>query len=492
MRFSDLAGLLSGVEADAPEGAAGGPKLRRACFDSRRVQAGDLYCALPGHRADGRRFLADAEAAGAAAALLHGEAPESTLPLLRVPSSGSVAAYAGEAAHLLAGEPSRALWTAAVTGTNGKSTVVHLVDEALRAAGIESASAGTLGLSVAGRMTPVQNTTPAADQLHDWLADARQAGAEAAVLEASSHGIVQDRLAGIQLDAAAWTNLSHDHLDYHQTLDAYGAAKGLLFRHLPAGAVGLLPAAQPGLREHCAGTSAELLDWGLDRGGAALRGELSQADDGLDLRIGGVFGDARVRSRLIGRHNAENLLLAFGLLRLAGLEADAAAAALGQVGPAAGRLQRIAPDAPFALYVDYAHTPEALERVLAALRTSHPAAQLGVVFGAGGDRDVEKRAPMGAAVANGCDWAILTNDNPRSEAPEAIAAQVQSGMVDGAAAVEVELDRRAAIRRAVERLQPGDVLLVAGKGHEDYQEVDGVRHDFDDRVELEEAASCSA
>ena len=492
MRFSDLAGLLSGVAADAPEGAAGDPDLRRACFDSRRVQAGDLYCALPGHRADGRRFLADAEAAGAAAVLLQGEAPGTNLPLLRVPASGSVAAFAGEAAHLLAGEPSRALWTSAVTGTNGKSTVVHLVDEALRGVGVASASAGTLGLRVGDRISPVHNTTPAADQLHDWLADAWAAGAEAAILEASSHGIVQDRLAGVRLDAAAWTNLSHDHLDYHQTLDAYGAAKGLLFRHLPAGAVGLLPAAQPGLREHCAGTSAELLDWGLDRGGAALRGELVEAEAELDLRIAGVFGNSRVRSRLIGRHNAENLLLAFGLLRLAGVEADAAGAALSQVGPAAGRLQRVAPDAPWSLYVDYAHTPEALERVLAALRDSHPDASLGVVFGAGGDRDSEKRAPMGAAVASACDWAILTNDNPRSEAPAAIAAQVHAGMVDGDAEVEVELDRHAAIRRAVERLQPGDVLLVAGKGHEDYQEVDGVRHDFDDRVELEEAAACSA
>ena len=491
MRFSDLADLLDGVaEVACQDGGA--PELRRACFDSRRVQPGDLYCALPGHRSDGRAYLADAFRNGAAAVLLHGEAGYGALPLLRVREPGQVAAAAGRAAHYLAGAPSDALWTAAVTGTNGKSTVVHLVERALNRCGIEAAGGGTLGLRCGGAEEAVQNTTPSADLLHDWLARSREHGAEAAVLEASSHGIVQDRLAGIRFDAAAWTNLSHDHLDYHASLEDYAAAKGLLFRRLPRAAVGLLPAAQPALREHCQGGAAELLGWGLDQTSADLRGRVTVATNGLELAIDGVFGAARVRSRLIGRHNAENLLVAFGLLRLAGLEAGPAAAALGEVGAAPGRLQRVAPESPWLLYVDYAHTPEALRHVLQALRAAHPAARLGTVFGAGGDRDPIKRAPMGAAVAEGSDWCVLTSDNPRGEAPEAIAGQVLAGVEAAGGTALVELDRRAAIRLAVEKLRPGDVLLVAGKGHETYQEVAGVRRDFDDRSELAEAAACSA
>jgi len=492
MRFSDLAALLDGVAEVACQDG-GDPRLRHACFDSRRVQPGDLYCALPGHRTDGRAFLADAFRNGAAAVLLHGDAAGyGALPALRVRDVAHVAAAAGLAAHHLAGAPSAELWTAAVTGTNGKSTVVHLVERALNAAGVECAGGGTLGLRCGDEEQAVVNTTPTADLLHDWLARSREHGAQAAVLEASSHGIVQDRLAGLRFDAAAWTNLSHDHLDYHQSLDAYAAAKGLLFRRLESGAAGLLPAAQPELREHCAGGAAELYSWGVDAPLADLRCEVELRPRGLRLRIAGVFDSAEFESPLIGRHNAENLLVAFGLLRLAGLDADAAADGLAGVGAAPGRLQRVAPGAPWHLYVDYAHTPEALRHVLAALREAHPDARVGAVFGAGGDRDPIKRAPMGAAVAEGADWCVLTSDNPRGEAPEAIAAQVLAGLEAAGGRAEIELDRRAAIRLAVERLRPGDVLLVAGKGHETYQETAGERRHFDDREELQEAAACSA
>lgn len=501
MRLSDLARRLQplGVRVGNPLVEAVGaadpllhdPLLRRACFDSRAVAAGDLFCALDGTQRRGAEFCAAARAQGAAAVLSQ-EAPAGLdLPVLLADGGASLAAAAGEAAHLLAGEPSGALWCAAVTGTNGKTTIVHLVAQALEAAGRPCARAGTLGFAFRALQRPTRETTASADRLHAWLAEAAAAGARACVLEASSHGIAQGRLAGVRLSAAAWTNLTHDHLDYHRTLEAYAEAKAALFRALPREATAFLPAAFADawrLTESCA---AQRWRWGFDAA-SDLRGTWRPVAGGLEIQVDGVLGRAAFRSPLFGAHNAENLLLAFGLLRAAGLSGEEAAAGLSQAQPAPGRLEQVAPDAPARLFVDYAHTPDALTRVIASLRASFPEARLGVVFGAGGDRDPLKRAPMGQAVARAADWCLVTSDNPRTEAPERIAEAVAAGVRAAGAAPEIVLDRHAAIRLAVSRLAPGEVLLVAGKGHENYQEVHGVRTPFDDRIELEEAARCWA
>ncbi|HEX9794769.1 MAG TPA: UDP-N-acetylmuramoyl-L-alanyl-D-glutamate--2,6-diaminopimelate ligase [Planctomycetota bacterium] len=471
---------MSGVVRPLAALAASGgddPQLRRACFDSRRVQSGDLFCPLPGLRTDGRSFVAEAQRRGALAVL------ECAAP--------GAARLAARAACALAGHPSRELWVAAVTGTNGKTTVVHWVRQALQSCTIPTAAVGTLGLEFGGERLDVHLTTPPADVLQGWLAEVLARGARGLVLEASSHGLAQGRLEGLSIDAAAWTNLSHDHLDYHGDLDAYARAKAQLVHGLPADAPAFVPAGDARVAAACRGTRARLVRWGLDVPNAELRGSVRAGAPAV-LSVAGAWGSAEIPLRVPGRHNAENLLLAFGLARSAGLGVDEAAAGLSAVVAPRGRLERIAASSPWRLYVDYAHTPAALERALAALREEWPQARIGVVFGAGGDRDRDKRAPMGAAAARGADWCVVTTDNPRTEAPAAIAAAVAAGVRAERGAAEIELDRRAAIRAAVERLAPGDVLLIAGKGHEDYQEVDGVRHSFDDRLELEEAVTCLA
>lgn len=495
MQLSRLARSLSELCTLVPtaSGSAQDPQLRRACFDSRAIQPGDLYCALRGARVDGRDFVESALQQGAAAVLSIGCTQELPVPELRVQLGVDPALAAGMAAAELAGRPSDELFVAAITGTNGKSTVVHLLQQAWGQLGVPAARVGTLGFAFGGQERPALNTTPAADELHAFLSEAVAGGARAVAVEASSHGIAQHRLAGLTVDLAAWTNLSHDHLDYHGDMEHYATAKAQLIHELPAGAPALLPA-DPRIAAAVRGARAECLSWALDRDDLPLTARCVAAEaGGLVLEVGGRLGGGRLQSRLVGRHNAENLLLAFGVLRLAGIDADSALGALAQAGAAPGRLQRVASDSPWRLFVDYAHTPDAIEHALAALRGAFPQARLGIVVGAGGDRDPAKRAPMGAAAARGSDWCVLTSDNPRTEDPQAILDQVLAGARGvRRESVEAVVDRREAMRLAVGRMRPQDVLLVAGKGHEPYQEIDGVRYDFDDRLILEEIARCLA
>jgi UDP-N-acetylmuramoyl-L-alanyl-D-glutamate--2,6-diaminopimelate ligase len=506
MLLSRLARILSETCTLAPSAEARGgadPDLLRAVFDSRQIQAGDLYCALRGTQVDGRDFVADAIAKGAAAALsIGGFAEPLRVPELRVQLGFDPAQVAGLAANELAGRPSDELFVAALTGTNGKSTVVHLLQQAWQIASVPAARVGTLGFAWAGHERPALNTTPAADELHRFLAESRQAGARAVAVEASSHGIAQHRLAGLAVDVLGWTNLSHDHLDYHGDLENYAAAKAQLVHAMPREATAFLPP-DARVQAACRGAHCEQIVWGLSDTSLPLHGHAELAPHGgLQLQIGGRFGGGQLQSQLVGEHNAENLLLAFGVLRVSGLDAETALAGLAAAEAAPGRLQRIAPQSPWRLFVDYAHTPDAIDRALAALRASYPAARIGIVIGAGGDRDPAKRGPMGAAAAQGADWCMFTSDNPRTEDPQAILTAVAQGAhqvvaegADGARANPTELflevDRRAAIRAAVAHLKAGDVLLVAGKGHEPYQEIHGTRFPFDDCIELAEAVSCS-
>lgn len=506
MLLSRLARILSETCTLAPLAEARGgadPDLLRAVFDSRQVQVGDLYCAIRGTQVDGRDYVADAIANGAAAVLSIGGLPAPLdVPELRVQLGIDPAHAAGLAANELAGRPSDELFVAALTGTNGKSTVVHLLQQAWQVASVPAARVGTLGFAWAGKERAALNTTPAADELHAFLAETRDAGARAVAVEASSHGIAQHRLAGLAVDVLGWTNLSHDHLDYHGDLESYAAAKAQLVHDLPRGATAFLPP-DPRVQSACRGARCEQVAWGLGDPSLALHGQAELAPQGgLQLQIGGRFGGGILNSRLVGEHNAENLLLAFGMLRVSGLDAETALAGLAAAEAAPGRLQRVATHSPWRLFVDYAHTPDAIERALAALRASYPSARVGIVIGAGGDRDPAKRGSMGAAAAQGADWCMFTSDNPRTEDPQSILAAVVEGAQQAVSDSEqaargsatellVEVDRRAAIRAAVAHLKGGDVLLVAGKGHEPYQEIHGTRHPFDDCIELAEAVSCS-
>ncbi len=449
-----------------------------ASADSRRMRPGFLFVALPGTRADGRAFIADAVARGAAAVL----APEGTewpacvpgRPLILDPEPRQRLAQI--AAVLAGGQPDTVV---AVTGTNGKTSTVEFLRQLWTLAGHKAASLGTLGLHAPGFAPGPGLTTPDPEALAQTLARLAEAGVQHAAMEASSHGLDQFRLDGVRLAAGAFTNLTRDHLDYHGSMDAYRAAKLRLFSALlPDGAPALAStaldaASMDALRDVAARRRLDLRTVG--EGGSAIRLlRATPLPDGqaLDIEAGGT--SRHVFLPLPGRFQADNALLAAALAEATGV-ADVFDH-LGRLTGVRGRMELAArlPNGA-AVYVDYAHTPDALERLLAALRP-HTHNRLHVVFGAGGDRDPGKRPLMGAAAARLADVAVVTDDNPRSEDPAAIRAAVLAGCPggrDGGA-------REAAIAAALADLGPGDVLAVAGKGHEQGQTIGTVTLPFDD------------
>nr|WP_328734047.1 UDP-N-acetylmuramoyl-L-alanyl-D-glutamate--2,6-diaminopimelate ligase [Falsiroseomonas selenitidurans] len=475
----------------APDAAL--PALAGLTADSREVAPGHLFAALPGSRADGSRFIADAVARGAAAVL----APEGTAWPEGVPARPLIqAADPRRALALLAAafhgrQPATVV---AVTGTNGKTSTVDFLRQIWTLDGRRAASLGTLGLRAEGFPEGPSLTTPDPVALQGQLAALADAGFTAAALEASSHGLEQRRLDGVALAAAGFTNLTRDHLDYHGDMAAYAAAKLRLFDTLlPPGAAAVAHAEmEPGVLAALARIARDrglrLLTVG--EGGEALR-LLAQAPlpDGQDITIEGFGQRHRLRLALPGRFQADNALMAAGLAIGAGMAPGRALALLAALRGVRGRMElaaRLAHGA--AVYVDYAHTPDALDRLLRALRAHvAPGARLHALFGAGGDRDPGKRPLMGAACAALADTCWVTDDNPRSEDPAAIRAAVLAACPGGIDAGE----RAGAIARAVAALRPGDVLAVAGKGHEGGQTIGGTTLPFDDVAVVREAAGAA-
>jgi UDP-N-acetylmuramoyl-L-alanyl-D-glutamate--2,6-diaminopimelate ligase len=446
--------------------------------DSRSVGPGALFAARHGGKTDGLRYAEDAVRRGAVAVLVGADAalPELGCPVLRVRDVARALPFAAEAVH---GYPSRSLRLVGVTGTNGKTTTAWLVQRALEELGVRCARLGTLGFELAGQTDETHLTTPEADAISRALALTRRQGGTHAVMEVSSVALAGARVEALAFEVAAFSNLTHDHLDFHGTFDAYRAAKARLFRDLRPGAAVLNVDDEFG-RWLAGNTDARVLRVGMGDGCEVSGAGLRAAPTGVAGHV--VVRGERVElsTRLVGRHNAENLLLGLGILASLGVEPAKAAKALGRVDPVPGRLERCdGPADDCVVLVDYAHTPDALERVLAALS---PASGRSIcVFGCGGDRDPKKRAPMGRAAGERASYSILTNDNPRSESPEAIAATVEQGLRAAGASYEVCLDRERAIERAVSLAGPGDVVLIAGKGHETYQLIGGLTLPFDDR-----------
>lgn len=492
MRLDELLPPGAVLSRPAPEGTG----ILGLTADSRAVRPGFLFAALPGSRADGRAFIAEAVARGAAAVL----APEGTAwpeeapprPLLTAADPRRALALMAAAFHGHA-QPATVV---AVTGTNGKTSTVDFLRQLWTLAGRRAASLGTLGLRAEGFEPGPSLTTPDPVSLHAMLAALSRAGVEAAAMEASSHGIEQRRLDGVRLAAAGFTNLTRDHLDYHGSMAAYRAAKLRLFDTLlpqgaPAAAVAEMEAETlEALRAIAARRGLRLLTVG-EAGGEVRLLSHRPLPDGQALEIA-AFGGPRqaLRLALPGRFQADNALLALALAVAAGMEADRALEALPRLAGVRGRMELAArlPNGA-AVYVDYAHTPDALERLLAALRPHvAPGARLHVLFGAGGDRDPGKRPLMGAACARLADRCWVTDDNPRSEDPAAIRAAVLAGCPGGVDAGE----RRAAIAAALSDLRPGDVLAVAGKGHESGQTIGGVTLPFDDAAVVRELCGGAA
>jgi len=464
---------------------AADPVITGVTADSRKVTAGSLFVALPGTVADGRAFIPQALSQGAAAVLAPQDTPEGSAPLLVL--SGDVRrAYALAARGFYGAQPATCV---AVTGTNGKTSVAAFCRQIWAALGIKSASMGTLGVvSQSGvattALTPPGLTSPDAGDAARLLAHLAADGVTHLALEASSHGIEQRRLDGVSLTAAAFTNLTQDHLDYHGDMETYRAAKLRLFETLlPRGRTAVLNADSDNYNAFAAASIMSGL--GImavgERGRDLSLVERRAVPEGQRLTLD-VHGQRHeVLLPLAGAFQASNALVAAGLCIAAGEDAARVVAALEKISGAAGRLQRVSGGRGEA-YVDYAHTPDGLETVLKALRP-HATGRLIVVFGAGGDRDKGKRPLMGEIAGRLADIVIVTDDNPRSEDPEAIRAQVRTGCPF---ALEIG-DRRAAIREAASMMRDGDVVVVAGKGHEQGQIVGGTTYPFDDATELAEA-----
>jgi UDP-N-acetylmuramoyl-L-alanyl-D-glutamate--2,6-diaminopimelate ligase len=441
-------------------------------YDSRRVAPGALFCCAPGLVADGHDHAADAAARGAVALLV--ERPvDVALPQAVV---GSVRAEMGPIADRFFGAPSAELAVLAVTGTNGKTTTAYLQHAILDAAGLRAGLLGTVERRIGGAVEPAARTTQEAIDLHRDLRRMADAGERACAMEVSSHALDQDRVGGVRFAAAAFTNLTRDHLDYHRDMEAYFAAKARLFD-------GRCPRAVNADDPYGRRLEAELR-FAIDDPAAEVRAEdVRLGPDGSELRLRTPWGDADVRLGLVGRFNVSNALAAAASAGLAGVGIDAIAAGLAALPGVPGRMQVVG-SRP-AVIVDYAHTPDALATVLDAVR---PLARGRVicVFGCGGDRDRGKRPEMARAACAGADLVLVTSDNPRSEDPAAIIADVMAGAGPNA---EVEADRATAIRRAIGAAAADDVVVIAGKGHEQGQEAGGVVTPFDDAAVAREAGA---
>jgi UDP-N-acetylmuramoyl-L-alanyl-D-glutamate--2,6-diaminopimelate ligase len=456
--------------------------------DSRRVEAGELFVARSGQRTSGAQHALEAAGKGARALLVErGEPlPATRLPVLEVTNVKRGLALAAEVVY---GFPSRAVDVIGVTGTNGKTTSTFLIEQGLAGAGARPARLGTLGFAMAGQGMGGSLTTPEADEISRLLKQVRDAGGSHLVMEVSSIALVQERVSGLRFKTAAFTNLTQDHLDFHGSFEAYAEAKAQLFTRLAPEASVIHVG--DGFGRELAGRIALGLLTVARRAPADVHARSSEVSArGIRASVVTPRGECELESALLGEHNLENLLLALGVLLSLGLEPRAAASALSQTPQVPGRLERVGESSDdVTVLVDYAHTPDALARVLEALRAQWggESGRIVCVFGCGGDRDPSKRAPMGEAAGRGADLCFVTSDNPRSEEPSAIVDAIVPGLKAASARYVVELDRARAIERAVLEAQAGDVVLVAGKGHEDYQIVGGEKRHFDDREEAERA-----
>ena len=458
--------------------------------DSRAVRVGDLYLARPGEHVHGIDYVADAVAAGAVAVLTDPPSVAAALAtgVAAVVEVADPRAATGPAAAWVYGDPARALDVIGVTGTNGKTTTAYLLDGGLRASGRRTGLVGTVETRIGDDVVPSARTTPEATDLQALFAVMREREVDAVAMEVSSHALALDRVAGTTFAVAAFTNLSQDHLDFHADMDDYFAAKARLFT--PAYTARAVVAVDDDWGRRLVDTAsvevtsvgAPPADWvRVDETVTAVGGRTTlRAPDGVDHVV---------EVSLPGRFNVRNAAIAYVALVLAGIEPDAARAGIASVTTIPGRMERVDAGQPFLALVDYAHTPAAVTTLLGEVRALAGDGRVVVVLGCGGDRDRAKRPLMGAAAARGADVAVLTNDNPRSEDPRAILdAMVDGARAAGAAAeIVVEPDRRRAIALAVDRASAGDVLVVAGKGHEQGQEQDGVVTPFDDRVVLRAA-----
>lgn len=474
--LTDLAALLP----DAVLHGVGQQPIADVTHDSRQAGPGVLFAARPGALADGHDFAAAAVEAGSTALLVQRHLPDVDADQLVVADVGAVL---GRVAAVVHGDPTAGLSLIGITGTNGKTTTTYMVDAIWRAAGHTTGLVGTVETRVAGRTVAGIRTTPEATDLQRLFARMREEGVTAGTMEVSSHGLDLGRVDGTRLAVALFTNLSQDHLDFHPTMEAYFQAKAQLFdpRFTPLAVITADDAW--GRRMVEVARDAGVDTWTLSRTDASA--DVTATDvltDQHGARFTAVVAGQQVdvRIHIPGDYNVTNALGAIASAHRAGVSLEVAAAGIGTLAGVPGRMERVAAGQPFTVLVDYAHTPDSVANVLASARDLTDGRLL-VVLGCGGDRDRGKRPLMARTAATGADVAILTSDNPRSEDPEAILDDMVAGLADPGSVTRIT-DRRKAIAAALHEARPGDVVVIAGKGHEPYQELASGRIDFDDRA----------
>ncbi|HUT52565.1 MAG TPA: UDP-N-acetylmuramoyl-L-alanyl-D-glutamate--2,6-diaminopimelate ligase [bacterium] len=483
-------------------------------YDSRKAGPGDLFVAVPGTRQDGAGFVPQALAAGAAAVLSTDERAAGKAPAI---IAADVRLAMGRLAARLAGFPDRRMTVIGITGTNGKTTITYILEAVLAQAGLKPGVIGTVNHRYGGRIRPANTTTPESVDIFEMMMEMENTGVTHAIMEVSSHALDQKRVSGLTVRSAAFTNLTRDHLDYHRDMEEYYAAKKKLFTEVMAGAWteegradGEAAAAvnlddEYGLRlfNELAGKKVRVIGYGIKAERAEVRAlAVKLSARGLSARVVTPEGTSEVSSRLVGGHNVENILAAWALAASLGIAPQTIAEGIAGLTRVPGRLEPVENGAGITVLVDYAHTPDALEHAVKACRSLAPK-RLITVFGCGGDRDAGKRPIMGRIAVAGSDLAVITSDNPRTEDPERIIASIVAGaretrakMLDarelaaganGLIGYAVEPDRKSAIRLAVAAAKKGDMVLIAGKGHEDYQILGTSKIHFDDREEAGEA-----
>ncbi|GAB4334864.1 MAG: UDP-N-acetylmuramoyl-L-alanyl-D-glutamate--2,6-diaminopimelate ligase [Calditrichia bacterium] len=455
--------------------------VRNLHYDSRRVAEGDAFIAVRGFATDGHRFLQSAYQKGARVFFVEEpvEMPDSTVVQLANTRLGMM-----QVARALYQFPDRKLKLIGITGTNGKTTTAFLIQQILKSAGWKPGLLTTIAYQAGEEMIPAERTTPESVDLIRLFSEMARNGKNSAVMEVSSHALALNRVAGLKYTAGIFTNLGRDHLDFHQTEENYYRAKRQLFESLDQNSVAVLNMDDRRFNDLCAHTEADVFSYSINnqQAGVWCKRYFPTAA-GIQMSVQTPYGEMVVSSSLLGKHNASNILAAIATALGLGIHPDKIATGIQELKAVPGRCEVFQSPEGWTAYVDYAHTPDALRQILKAVQEAQPA-QLRVVFGAGGNRDAGKRPLMGRAAADFADEIILTNDNPRDEDPLEIIRQIQEG-ISSDTKVDIIPDRREAIREALRRCKKGDAVVIAGKGHEPYQEISGNRHHFSDREEIE-------
>jgi UDP-N-acetylmuramoyl-L-alanyl-D-glutamate--2,6-diaminopimelate ligase len=478
-----LVDLLEAVPGAEMSGHQPRGEILRVTADSRLVQPGDLFVAIRGGRADGLSHAAEAAARGALAVVSDRARPpqvDPSVPWVRVAEPRRALALL---AARLAGDPAGKLVLAGVTGTNGKTTTATLLEALLARRHRRSGFLGTVAYRTGRRELPADRTTPDATAVQSLLAEMVAEGLTAAALEVSSHALALDRVAGCLFDVAVFTNLTRDHLDFHAGMESYYAAKKRLFDLRKPGAAAVVNVDDPFGQRLASEVAPPVVTYSPSGGSADVRAEATRCDlSGTSLDVVSKGGRFRVASPLLGRFNVENILAASAAGLSLGMTPQDIALACAAVTRVPGRLERVEAGQPYAVLVDYAHTEDALARLLGAVRELSDK-KIILVFGCGGDRDKGKRAPMGRIAGELADIAIATSDNPRSESPEAILGEIEAGLIASGATKYLKIvDRREAIRQSIELANPGTVVVIAGKGHETTQVIGDRELPFSDRL----------